>query len=658
VHLDEIVLHNFGVYQGRQTCNLTTTNSKKPVVLIGGANGEGKSTLMDALQLALYGKRARCHNRGHLAYEEFLKQSINRNVSAREGAGLELQFRFRSGSKEETYRITRYWTSTGKTLREDVAVIRDGTLDSAMTESWDEYVETLLPVGLSTLFFFDGEQIKALADIKRSAEFLKTAMHSLLGLDLVERLDLDLGVLQRRKQAASKDTDKDEQIENLEAQIQQLQVKQTKRGQELAAATTRVDIRTNQCEKVKAEFEAEGGLLAQSRNEFEARRMDTHQRWTDINDRLREHAGGVSPLGLVTTLLDRVSNQQRVERKATSTQDLDKVLVDRDENAIAAARRLGANDKVLSGLQAFLDDDRHARHASQVAEPYLHLSKETGTLIETLRTTEIASEDARITRLLDELETTKRKLDDLDAQLAATPDEDALAKLVATRQEAQTKLELGQREVKVLETETEELNRAIASTEEKRRRQHQQWVDKNLEYEEGARISASASRIQVTLNQFQTRVIEKNVERIEGLILTCFQTLTRKKDLITAIQIDPKRFSITLRGADGNELNPDRLSSGERQLFATAMLWALRKAAGRPLPVVIDTPLARLDKKHRNAVVRQYFPVASHQVLLLSTDEEITKQRYNTLKTSVAHSYRLEFDESEHATTINQGYFW
>jgi DNA sulfur modification protein DndD len=658
VHLDELVLYNFGVYQGRQTCQLTTTISKTPVVLIGGANGGGKSTLMDALQLALYGKRARCHNRGQLAYDEFLRQSINRNVSARDGAGLELQFRFRSGSKEQTYRITRYWSSTGKRLREDVAVMRDGSLDRALTDSWDEYVETLLPVGLSTLFFFDGEQIKALADIKRSAEFLKTAMHSLLGLDLVERLDLDLDVLQRRKQAESKDTAKDDQIDKHETQIQQLKLKRTEAAQELAAARARLDVRKTQCDKLETKFKAEGGLLAQNRNEIEARRTDSRLRLGDINDRLREYAAGVAPLGLTTVLLAKISDQQRMERKAAAARDLDKVLVDRDESALAAARELGADNKFVSALQDFLDRDRHERRPSQATEAYLHLSKESGTLIEGLLATDVTSEYERVTRLLDELETTESKLDALDAQLASTPDEDALAKLIATREEARTKLELAQRQVKVLETEAEELDRVIVSTEANRARQHQQWVDKNLEHEEGARISEFASRIQVTLSQFQTSVIEKNVKNIEELILTCFQTLIRKKQLVTGIRIDPKRFTITLRGADGKELHPDRLSSGERQLFATAMLWALRQTAGRPLPVVIDTPLARLDKEHRDVVVRRYFPVASHQVLLLSTDEEITHQRYNTLKPSLAHSYNLEFDESEGATTINPGYFW
>jgi DNA sulfur modification protein DndD len=386
--------------------------------------------------------------------------------------------------------------------------------------------------------------------------------------------------------------------------------------------------------------------------------MDTRHQQGEINDRLREHAGGVAPLGILTSLLARVSGQQRVEQKATAARDLDKVLVDRDGSAIAAARRLGADNKFVSALQEFLERDRHERHPSQATDAYLHLSKEAGTLIEGLLNTEVTSEYERVTKLLDELETTQSALDTLDAQLASTPDEDALAKLIAAREEARTKLELAQRQVKVLETEAEELNRAIASTEETRARQHQQWVDKNLEHEEGARISEFASRIQVTLSQFQTSVIEKNVEKIEELILTSFQTLTRKKQLVTGVRIDPKRFTIALRGADDKELHPDRLSSGERQLFATAMLWALRQAAGRPLPVVIDTPLARLDKAHRDVVVRQYFPVASHQVLLLSTDEEITNQRYNTLKPTLAHSYSLEFDESERATTIKPGYFW
>ena len=122
--LEELTLHNFGVYRDRQVCSLATTKSK-PIVLIGGLNGAGKSTFMDAIQLALYGKRARCSNRGRLSYEEYLKRSIHERGRPSDGAGIELQFRYRSQGEDHTYRVSRYWTSNGS-VKERLAVLHDG----------------------------------------------------------------------------------------------------------------------------------------------------------------------------------------------------------------------------------------------------------------------------------------------------------------------------------------------------------------------------------------------------------------------------------------------------------------------------------------------------------------------------------------------------
>jgi DNA sulfur modification protein DndD len=88
------------------------------------------------------------------------------------------------------------------------------------------------------------------------------------------------------------------------------------------------------------------------------------------------------------------------------------------------------------------------------------------------------------------------------------------------------------------------------------------------------------------------------------------------------------------------------------------MLEALAKASGRHLPIIIDTPLGRLDSKHRQKLVESYFPVASHQVIVLSTDTEVDRSFYDGLQPHLSHGYHLSFDEAEGATTASEGYFW
>ena len=155
--LESITLHNFGVYKGRQEISLEPESKKKPIVLFGGLNGNGKTTLLDALQLALYGKLAKTSNLGNQAYDKYLKKCINRDVSPSEGASLELKFRHFSEGIEKRYQIQRHWKVSSKSAgaREKLSVILDGKKDTLLTDSWDEYVQGLIPSQIAGLFFFD-----------------------------------------------------------------------------------------------------------------------------------------------------------------------------------------------------------------------------------------------------------------------------------------------------------------------------------------------------------------------------------------------------------------------------------------------------------------------------------------------------------------------
>ena len=74
--------------------------------------------------------------------------------------------------------------------------------------------------------------------------------------------------------------------------------------------------------------------------------------------------------------------------------------------------------------------------------------------------------------------------------------------------------------------------------------------------------------------------------------------------------------------------------------------------------MVIDTPLGRLDSVHRQHIIERYFPHASHQVILLSTDKEIDEANYAKLKPSIGRAYTLRFDDKTASTTVEPGYFW
>jgi len=88
------------------------------------------------------------------------------------------------------------------------------------------------------------------------------------------------------------------------------------------------------------------------------------------------------------------------------------------------------------------------------------------------------------------------------------------------------------------------------------------------------------------------------------------------------------------------------------------VLWGLARASARPLPAVIDTPMARLDATHRQHLVERYFPNASHQVILFSTDTEVDRKYYQELQPHIARAYHLNYDDRDRRTVGEEGYFW
>jgi len=127
--------------------------------------------------------------------------------------------------------------------------------------------------------------------------------------------------------------------------------------------------------------------------------------------------------------------------------------------------------------------------------------------------------------------------------------------------------------------------------------------------------------------------------------------------MIHKIEMDAETLDLRYLDAAGGLVAKDSLSAGEKQLMVIAILWALAICSRKKLPVIIDTPLARMDSMHRTALVTTYFPQASGQTIILSTDSEINRSYYALMQEYVGDEFTLVFDEQTQSTTISKGYF-
>jgi len=169
--------------------------------------------------------------------------------------------------------------------------------------------------------------------------------------------------------------------------------------------------------------------------------------------------------------------------------------------------------------------------------------------------------------------------------------------------------------------------------------------------------SVLTKRVTKALDEYSQKLKEKKIQLLENYVLESLKILFHKIDFIDKVSINKNTFEITLYGKDENVIRRDDLSEGEKQMFATSVLWALARTSGRSLPFIIDTPLARLDMDHRDNLVDEFFPVASHQTIILSTDSEITKPYYEKLKPFITRSYSMDYDYEKLCSKISDKYF-
>ena len=182
--------------------------------------------------------------------------------------------------------------------------------------------------------------------------------------------------------------------------------------------------------------------------------------------------------------------------------------------------------------------------------------------------------------------------------------------------------------------------------------------DKKTELLDSERFVVFSEKTQIIMDQFKKRVLEHHIFKLENFIKECFNFLIRKEEFLEKVKIDINDFALLLYDKKDRNIETSALSAGERQLLAVAILWALAKASNKLSPTIIDTPLGRLDSKHRLNLVEKYFPNASHQVILLSTDEEINKNYLNIMKESISKSYLINFDPKINGSVVEKGYFF
>lgn len=666
-----VIMENFGPYMGRHSIDVAPRikyGRRRPVVLFGGKNGAGKTTLLDAVRLALYGKGALGSRVSKKEYASFLKGRIHRAKKALikpSHAAVGVEFDFVNRGEKQTFLVERAWEATNSNGATEALSLWQGgePLEDVDSESWDELVQGIVPERLSQLFFFDGEKIKNIAEDSTAPESLGEAIESLLGLDLVDRLDADLGVYASRQAKAISHGEDRQALEDVDARIEKQKDELEALREKLAQLKTRalgVEADVRKCEE---RLRQEGHGYAKKRAGLKERERALSAQIEDFNRQLRQECEGLFPLALCPRLAEELKQQLTAEQELRRTRILQEEygrLRKEIETAIRRARRKAKKaQKDGLGLASRVVGDaiekRLGETASGTGWEVVHtLSEAESNQVKAWLQAAQEQSAARVKTLAKGLEDAEQALRKTRVQLAKVPDDEVLKPLLERLNELNQQLGNLAQEREQIEAAQSSVDNELESLQRERHRLVEK--QRNREGVEG-RLTL-IDNLQAALVDYRKRVSEQKVRMLRRVVLECFRQLCRKGDLLREIDIDPKTYDVILYDENRQAIPQEELSFGEKQILAVSLLWGLARTAGRPLPVIIDTPLARLDGDHRRNFIERYFPQASHQVLVLSTDTEVDRKLFKNLSPHISHCYRLEFEESEKRTEPVEGYFW
>ena len=643
--INKLILHNFGVYA---STNIFEFHGKKPIVLIGGMNGRGKTTFLEAVLLALYGSNSFAYNESkYKTFGQYLKSFVNITDGTLR-TYVDLEFSMDSENKE-IYRIHREWTGDKKRTNENISVYKDQEFNQFLTDNWTMFIENILPSGLSNFFFFDGEKIAELA-VENTSDQMKESIKSLLGISVLDLLQSDLGrIINRTSKNQVLNTEANE-IEGLRENKEKASTVLEKLDNELEELNKKKTELQHKLESVRQEYISKGGDIVTQRHELFQKRTDISSRMENGREQLVLDAASELPLVLVKDLLRNIREKAEIEQ---DNRMLTVALQKMEQYSSEYETENGEDKEAIIRFIEYVSGKtkrKYTRISYNISDSSLfHLQM---LLDEQLLDKKLAVKSRQNDMIMIQAEA-----DQLDSYLSVDIDEKAIAKIYKNIKQLEQELIEIDVQITRKSNERRTANGELMSATSEFSKRVESYLKKVELNDDSDRIIKYSHMANTILEEYKVRLQKNKIEIVAETMTSCYKRLANKKNLIEKIEMDPVTLDLKYFDSDGKEVNKSSLSAGEKQLMVISLLWALALCSKKKLPVIIDTPLSRLDSAHRVSLIQTYFPQASEQTIILSTDSEIDKNYYEIMKDNIGDEFTLIYDDETKSTTIKKGYF-
>lgn len=639
-----------------------TVDDDRPIILIGGANGGGKTTLFEAISGALYGLKI--ENKEH--FMELLNQgALN---TAKPEISLQITFVGKVLGQQQKYILKRVYqlNPQGKPL-ESVSLNMNGNMYvyGTMTAPKDrvkaeqeinKIIKANLPQELSQYFLFDAMQSSELLKKNVFAQTIRDNFENVLGFKKYLQLKRAAEKLQQEWAQQRLEAEKEAQEYN------ELCAQKDKLTADLNTCIAEQDTKYKYLASVEVEYKrAKDG--AQEASALNKKIQELASRIDDIVKRVATYAEDLKAFvdnieidlflpKLASNLAQEINNilhiKEQLQKENTGAYPL--------ETLKDVTNKIITYLKDLSLCSESVDEEQVVSHivaiqnSTNKEDPFGYLDEAEVTALSNLVKRTGSNRFIALDRQRQELEIQLSTLDNLRSQKQTLEQTQAGGNeyLIQNYEAAQRQIEKLKGQEATLKADIQRLEKRIHQFDV----QIQQEPD--IKFDTLVKLKPLFEKIADSLLKKKKAQIESEMQQQLNKLLVSYKGHVAKVELSDSIE----QFNIKLYHTAGNEISLNQLNAASKQIFIQVLLKVLRNLGDYNPPVMIDTVMGVLDNESRDALMEEYFPQLAEQTILLCTTSEIrTDSDYIKLEPFISKTYTLHRNVEAQNTTVEDGYF-